>query len=836
MLHRLSLLALIVLFAASVVRAEGLFVPIVNQQAVPSTNFVIPPDVNRPNRRPLPPAPSRLPFRITSCKVDVRIEENVATTSIEQSVLNLSGQNLEVKMMYPLPAGAVINNSSLSMDGQMIEGQLHNAEEAQRIYQSIVMQRRDPMLLRYAGENLYEASIFPVPPNQERKLKFSYTQMLSATAGLYDFRHIMTTSQHYDEGIGHYEFNCQIRSKGGLGPVYSASHQVDIQRPDANTAIVKLAGNNLSSENDLRLYYSPAKGDVAFRVITHRVSEAEDGYFMLIGRADESLNNAKLPAKELVFVVDRSGSMQGPKIQQTKNALKFCLNSLNERDRFNLITFSTDVEGLSSGPMMPATKANIDKALAAVDQIEASGGTNIDGALRAAIGSDFTDGPATAKMIVFMTDGLPTNGVTDMGEILRGMKDLNKKKVRFFNFGVGDDVNTHLLDQLANDQEGTCTYVSPREDIEIKVSDFFAKVKNPVMTDAFFDFGSGSGANSIYPKKISALFKGAEFVLTGRYKGSGPGEIVLTGSVYGEQKRIAIPIEWPARSLDNSFLPRVWAMRKIGHLLESMRLNGQNPEIVKEIVDLATRHGIVTPYTSQLVLEPGMNMPNTPRTANRGGRGELDFAEGRDGVSQGTSGFGFRDAQKADKPEDALREQVRVVIEARKDAERLADRARQLQTGENATALADLEKDLKQAADPKTPLAPAAKPADLAAAADAKKVEARTKWAAAERTKAGGFGGGGGNGAYRSFDANAAKLVEEAQEALIKHVGERTFYNRGGVWIDSQVKADAKPTIIKQFSPEYFDLLKKEANLGEVLALGGKIMVQSGTTVYQIED
>ena len=388
-----ALFALVI--ACGAARAEGLFVPIVEHKAVPASTFTSVPDVVRPGPPrpgPMPIDPSRLPFRITSCKVDVRIEENVATTSIEQSFLNLSGRDLEVKMMYPIPNGASINNSALSMDGQMVEGKLYNAEEAQRIYQSIVQQRRDPALLRYAGDNLYEASIFPVPPNQERKLKFSYTQMLTATAGLYDFRHILSTSQHYGEGIGHYEFNCQIRSKNGLGPVYSSSHQVAVDRPDANTAVVRLTGTNLSSENDLRIYYSPSKSDVSFRVIAHRVSESDDGYFMLIGRADESLDKSKAPAKELVFVVDRSGSMQGPKIQQTKNALKFCLNSLSERDRFNLITFSTDVEPVSGGAMMTATKDNIKKALAAVDQIEASGGTNIDGALRAALGSDFTEG------------------------------------------------------------------------------------------------------------------------------------------------------------------------------------------------------------------------------------------------------------------------------------------------------------------------------------------------------------------------------------------------------------------------------------------------------------
>ena len=808
LIHTAALFAIFLISFAA--RAEGLFVPIVEKVAVPATAFPMPPDVNRPiSPRPLPPDPSRLPFRITSCKVDVRIEENVATTSIEQSFLNLSGRDLEVRMMYPIPAGAAINNSALSMDGQMIEGKLYNADEAQRIYQSIVMQRRDPALLRYAGDNLYEASIFPVPPNQERKLKFSYTQLLTATAGLYDFRHILTTSQHYSEGIGHYELNCQIRSKNGMGPVYSSSHQVAVERPDANTALVKLTGTNLSSENDLRIYYSPSKAEVAFRVITHRVSESEDGYFMLIGRADESLDKAKLPAKELVFVVDRSGSMQGPKIQQTRNALKFCLNSLNERDRFNLITFSTEVEGLSSSAMLPATKENITKALAAVDQIEASGGTNIDGALRAALGSDFTDGPATAKMIVFMTDGLPTNGVTDMGEILRGMKELNKKnKIRFFNFGVGDDVNTHLLDQLANDQDGTCTYVSPREDIEIKVSDFFSKIKNPVMTDAFFDFGSASGANSIYPKKIPALFKGGEFVLTGRFKGSGPGEIVLTGNVAGEQKRIAVKVDWPARSLDNAFLPRVWAMRKIGHLLESMRLNGQNQEIVKEIVDLATRHGIVTPYTSQLVLEPGM-MPR-PVASNRNG-----------GLAEDRDGRGFRGEFVPMAPAEAMRKQSEAQKDAAAKAGELGANAREIQTGENATALAAAEKDLKEAVN-----AIADKPASRAAGGTSVDEQRRQMTNAMNaRSKK-----------ERAYNVDDAKYIEQAQQQLIRNIGSRTFYSRGGVWVDSQAKADAKPKVIKQFSPEYFDLLKKDAELGAVLALGGNIVLANGGETIQIEE
>jgi len=206
-----TVLAAVLALAAGSARAEALFMPIVNDKVV---SFPPPPPAPPVDRfRPLPPpVPNALPFRITSSKVDVRIDENIATTSMEQSFLNQSGRDLEVRVMIPLPAGAAINNSSLSMNDQMVEGRLYDAQQAQSIYESIVMQRRDPALLRFAGENLYEARIFPVPPNQERRLKFSYTQVLSPNGGLYDYKHILAGSQLYQGGIEKFTFDCTIRS------------------------------------------------------------------------------------------------------------------------------------------------------------------------------------------------------------------------------------------------------------------------------------------------------------------------------------------------------------------------------------------------------------------------------------------------------------------------------------------------------------------------------------------------------------------------------------------------------------------------------------------------
>ncbi|MCY3020793.1 MAG: VWA domain-containing protein, partial [Planctomycetota bacterium] len=696
-----SLALLLCVFAlgfSGALRAEALFIPIVNGEARRIPLAPVPPDQMRPIVRPVPNA---LPFRITSSRVDVRIDDTVATTSLEQSFLNLSGRDLEVRVLIPLPAGAAINNSALSMNDQMVEGKLYDAQQAQSIYESIVNQRRDPALLRFAGENLYEARIFPIPPNQERRLKFSYTQMLSPTGGLYDYRHILAGSQLYQGGIEKFAFECVIRSKARLGPVYSPSHQVAVQRTNENTAVIKLSGANMASDNDFRLYYSPSSEDVALRMIAHRTGEAEDGYFMLIGRVDEQLEKARILPKDVVFVFDTSGSMQGEKIEQAKKALRFCLNSLNENDRFNLITFSTDVQGLSADKLLDANKANIAKALAAVDQIEASGGTNMDGALRAALGSDFAPGSTRAKMIVFMTDGLPTVGVTDPQAILQEVQASNQKsKVRIFNFGVGNDVNARLLDKVAMDADGVSSYVSPREDLEIKVSDFAAKIRHPVMTDVTFDFG-GASANSIYPKRIPALYRGGEITVLGRFKGTGPSEVTLNGNVAGEPRKIAMKVTWPARDLDNSYLPRVWAMRKIGHLIEDVQLHGQNQEIIREIVDLAQRHGIVTPYTSQLVLEPGME--GQPRPMPMAGT---------------RRGFLGEERAAAVPPADALARQRKAFDVSGASFSGAADAAAKEEKGAMANALSNLTQDLKDASKPSTmapskmePAAPGAKKA-----------------------------------------------------------------------------------------------------------------------------
>ena len=780
----LAMLAGAVLLLSGGAFAETILVPVnwkPTPPPMPQPPVIIEPPMPRPPR-PIPPPPPQqdfrgLPFHIVQTRVEVRIEENVATTTFEQAVRNDSGQVLEVQLMIPLPPGAMINKAALSMGDSMIEGRVLDEAQARSIYENYVRRMRDPLLLRMAGNNVYEARIFPFNPGETRTFRFAYDEVLQPASGLYQYRHVLAGTQMYKDGADKFSLNVIVRSSQAMGSVYSPSHPVKIDRPDEKTAVLRFTAEKFKSDRDFQLFFAPSKEDVTLRMLCHRSGE-EDGYFLILGRPDDRADKAKPLPKDIVFVLDTSGSMAGDKMEQAKNGFKFCLRQLNPNDRFNLIPFSTDVRPMSPN-LLPATRENVEKALKAVDELEATGGTNIAEAISTALASDFSQDPGRARLIVFMTDGLPTTGITDMSQILKDVRTANARKARIFAFGVGHDVNTHLLDRMSGEWDGTTAYIAPKEDIEVKVSDFYAKIKNPVMTDIEFDFG-GAQVHSLYPKKIPALFKGSEVLMFGRYKGPWKGDVVVRGIMGGERREFRIPADFKAHDGANDFLPRVWAMRKIGHLLEEIRLSGRNQELVAEVVELSRRHGIVTEFTSFLVEEPGAAVP----VAGPGGR-----------ERGGMPLFGTEEAR------------LEAEGARRKTGDKLAD-ADRAQKGENAVAKAALEKELKDAA--AAPLAPAA----LSSVA----------------------GGGAAAGRYRGAGGGEIGQIERLAAETVKHVGKRTFYLKDGIWCDSEVKAGMQPRIVKNFSDEYFEILKKHAELGAVLAIGGKIIVVIDGVALQFED
>jgi Ca-activated chloride channel family protein len=301
--------------------------------------------------------------------------------------------------------------------------------------------------------------------------------------------------------------------------------------------------------------------------------------------------------KDVVFVVDTSGSMAGAKLQQAKKALQFCVENLNADDRFEIVRFSTEAESLF-GKLSEADSAHRKRASNFIADLKPIGGTAIADALQTAFKAR-TEKSERPFVIIFLTDGLPTVGTRNPDEIVADVKKAGD--ARIFSFGIGSDVNTQLLDQIAEGTRAFSHYVLENEDLEVKVSNFYTRIKEPVLTNVRLEFGGGIRISKLYPAQLPDLFKGDQLILTGRYTGAGEVEAKLTGMANGHEQTFTYKVKFDDSS--NDYVARLWATRRVGFLLDEIRLHGETTELRDEATDLARRYGIVTPYTAYLIVE-----------------------------------------------------------------------------------------------------------------------------------------------------------------------------------------------------------------------------------------
>jgi uncharacterized protein YegL len=547
--------------------------------------------------RPIPGVlPHPDPFTVKYHHVEVSIENPAARTAIDQVFINNNDRDIEGTYIFPIPESASITEFVMWMNGDKITGELLPADEARRIYQDIVRQTKDPGLLEYAGRDAYRARVFPIPAHGEVRIELSYQELLTYDAGLVTYRYPLNTERFSAEPLENVSITVDIASTSPVKSLMSPSHDVDTSI-SGTTASCGYEDSNVLPDRDFFVYYTVSDRDLGLNLVTHKEAR-RDGYFMLLLSPGKLDDPDDVLAKDITFVFDRSGSMRGEKIEQAKRALLFALDHLNEGDRFNIITFATMVRGFDEG-LVRVTASNIADARAFVEKIEAGGSTNIDSALRSAFAMPDSDAP---QMIVFLTDGLPTAEITDIGTILENAEKRNVAGVRIFSFGVGYDVNTTLLDQLALTNRGMVDYVKPDEDIEQKVTSFYSKVASPVLSDIAIAFDDVT-VYDVYPYDLPDVFNGTQAVVFGRYEGDGATAIHLTGSVRDRDDEFIYEGSFPSRESAHDFIPSLWATRKIAYLMTEIRIRGENPELKDEIVRLATEYGIVTPYTSYLVRE-----------------------------------------------------------------------------------------------------------------------------------------------------------------------------------------------------------------------------------------
>ncbi len=581
---------LLIALATATVNAQGVIIPRPCERCPPRP----------PLPRPVPLPPS-LPVK--SIKIDTKIVGQVATTHVEQVFRNDTDATLEGTYFFPIPETASISEFAIWDGERRLVGEVRSREEARRIYDEIVRRQRDPGLLEYAGRDLFQASIFPILPRSDKKLELTYTQVLKAESGTASYRYPLGTGRNASRITGTVSASITLEAREPLRNIYSPTHETEVAREGERRARVSFETKAGQEPRDFQLFYTLTKEDFGLTLLTHR-EPGKHGYFLLMISPKDDLREQEYASKDIVFVLDTSGSMaDAGKMEKARAALLFGVRSLRDGDRFNVINFAGEEHLMASG-LVAADAAGRARGEEFVKSLRAVGGTNINGAFVAGMRQfEPNDRP---RMLIFMTDGLPTVGETNPQRIVENARAARVSGVRVFTFGVGYDVNAPLLDKLAAENGGVADYVEPKEDIEVKVSSFFSKVNYPVLTNLQLDMG-GVETDLVYPRELPDLFRGTQIMLIGRYRNERElrGTLLrLNGRTGADLRTYSFDnLRFPVEERENDFLPRLWATRRVGWLMEQVRTNGESQELRDEIVDLGTRYGIVTPYTSYLALE-----------------------------------------------------------------------------------------------------------------------------------------------------------------------------------------------------------------------------------------
>ncbi len=684
--------------------------------------------------------------------VDIKVRDQVAMVSIDQAFENTGPGVLEVEYVFPVPPDAAIDSMTLMVDGKEFAAKLYKADEARRIYESIVRAKKDPALLEYVGFGMYKTSAFPLQPGKPCRVLVNYKMVCHKDRDLVEVWYPLNTEKFSAKKIASVKVSVDIESKSDITSVYSPTHDLNVKRQDPRHINATFEAKDTLPATDFQVFYRAADEKVAATLLTSQPQAKEDGYFLMLVSPNPRDSQTSVMPKDVVLALDRSGSMNGEKIKQAKAAAAQVISSLNKEDQFNVVVYSDSVEAFFGNELAAADKAHVDRALETLDRIDAGGGTNIAEAMTLSLKVLKGSPSSRPKYVIFMTDGLPTVGETDEGKILKQIAEGNKDcSARVFAMGVGYDVNVRLLDKLVGDNNGRSDYCKPQEPMEPKISSLYNKIKNPVMTDLAVELGKLK-VRDLYPRKLGDLFEGDQIVLVGRYDAdsvkdlsSGAGgtfqtQLVVRGNYLGRSKTFEYPVTVcsPGPDLRYGFVEKLWAVRRVGYLLDEIQLHGKNQEVIDELVKLSLKYGIITPYTSFLADE---------RTV-------------------------LHDAS-------VLRR------EAAKAAEGLAGDV----SGAGAQVGAMARQSLNSAAAP----APASQAAEYSA-------------------QTAGKGSGNaqvyGNTTVRAYEADKKEKADS-----VRNVDNQTLYRRGNVWVaDSAAKVDMdkdrdKIQTVHRYSDEYFKLV-----------------------------
>lgn len=582
----------------------------------------------------------------------VGIVEQVATTTLDVVVTNTSGSRVEAEVVLPVPDNAVLRGFTFQGAAAEPTAELLAREQARGLYDSIVARTRDPALLEFAGCNLIRSSVFPVEARGAQKLRIVYEQVCASEGDRVDYVLPRTESIEYHVP---WQIAVKIASKSRVGTVYSPSHGLETVRTGEGQVTARVTAQARSEPGPFRLSYLVQRDGLSASLLAYPESGTEGGYFLLFagppsatdgGAGSSGGASAPVQKREVILVLDRSGSMGGQKLEQARAAALQVLEGLEEGEAFNVVIYSDAVESFAAAPVIKTgtTMAQVREFLRG---IRVNGGTNIHDALMEALRQRPT--PGYLPLVLFLTDGLPTVGKTSERAIREVATRANPHGRRLFTFGVGADVNTPLLDRLASETRAISTYVLPGEDVEARVGQVFRRLNGPTLAEPVLRAVTESGEavpgrlRDVLPGRLPDLFEGDQLVVLGRYSGSGPLLLEVAGATAGRERRFRLRFDLGRASTANAFVPRLWASRKIAELTDSIRdlgvdapptaglpanrfgsafrssaanvfsngsvaAAGAEPdpkarELVSEVIRLSREYGILTEYTAFLARE-----------------------------------------------------------------------------------------------------------------------------------------------------------------------------------------------------------------------------------------
>ena len=717
------------------------------------------------------------PLAIKYLRVDATIDNQVATTHVVQEFQNSTSRNLECTYIFPLPKGAAIREFAMYIGGKRMTGELLEKDKARQVYEEIVRRTRDPGLLEYMDGSVLRLRIFPVPANGTQKIELEYSELLALDGGLAEYVFPLRMGEQASRTLEDFTVAVRIKSAGAIKNVYSPTHEVGVSRPSDHEAVAGMESKGALLDRDFQLFYTLSEKDFGLTLMTYRPDPDKPGMFLVLLSPKSEINAAERAPRDVAFVVDTSGSMKGEKIEQVKKALASCLDQLDPKDRFAIVQFSTAAEGFADG-WTAAGDENRKKAREWVAKFEASGGTNIEEALQRVFALAADD--ARSETILFLTDGRPTVGATDIQALLKLVKDANKRSLRIFTFGVGDDVNTHLLDRMANETGGLPEYVRPSEAIDAKVTRLFTKMSYPVLTDLAIEV-PGVKVTDLYPKQPPDLFRGGQVVLLGSHEGSGDSVIRLKGRVGKKAEEFVYEGTFPKKAAERTFIGPLYAHRKVGYLLDQIRLHGEEKELKDEVVRLSLAYGIETPYTSYLVLE------NEQQYKQYGVNRDKEEAAispsaptGGDRTAARGKYLRYPSASAATKPQAPAAPDAATNSLSRTEVTGVGG------GGHESSGVRGNEKDLKEAQ------------------TGAKAVEIAQQVAKMKQAQSG---------------------TASAASRIVQKRGGREFVAYRGVWVDGKFEGTERLTKIKWGSEAFFRLVREHADLKEAFSLGQKVVV-----------